>query len=121
MEELKRSNIRYICFRLKTESEGGPKASQTDTGVMSHVAEVKEHMEPQDGFGGWEKFGVTWDVDQISPWVVVRRKTSLETEWNKVVAKNARELPQASQGFVQEVVQGSVPEVAPKKKPRKRH
>jgi len=121
MEELTRSNIRYICFRLKTESEGGPKASPTDAGVMSHVAEVKEHMEPQDGFGGWDKFGITWDVDKISPLVVMRRKTSLETEWNKVVNANARELPAASQGFVQEVVQQSAPEVVPKKKARKRH
>ena len=121
MEELTRSNIRYICFRLKTESEGGPKASPTDSVVMSHVAEVKEHMETQEFFGGWDKFGITWDVDSISPWVVVRRRTSLETEWNKQVARNARELPVASQGFVQEVVQQSVQETTPKKKTRKRH
>ena len=122
MEELTRSNIRYICFRLKTESEGGPKASPAGTGVMSHVVEIKEHMEPQEFFGGWDKFGVTWDVDGISPLVIIRRKTSLETEWNKVVAKQARDIPAVSQGFIQEIIQQqSVQETTPKKKTRKRH
>jgi len=82
MEELTRRNIRYICFRLKSEMLGESEA--VGDGIMEHVLEVKEHMESQDKFGGWDKFGITWDVDEISFLVVVALTKSLESEWNNV-------------------------------------
>ncbi len=93
MDKLTRRNIRYICFRLKTEALEGIEA--VGDGIMEHVAEVKEHMADQSDFGGWEKFGVTWDVDEKAHLVVVLLKRSHESAWNKVVAKQAKDLPSA--------------------------
>ena len=59
---------------------------------MTFVPDVKSHMESQDLFNGWAKFGHTWDVDDKSPLVVVSRQSSLQSDWNNVVAKNAKEL-----------------------------
>lgn len=91
MDELTRRNVRYLCFRLKDEALGGVEA--TGDGILVHVDEVKEHMSEQSDFGGWDKFGITWDVDVKSHFVVVTLKRSLESEWNAVVKKNAIDLP----------------------------
>jgi len=92
MEELTRRQIRYICFRLQTEAEGGPKA-KPDKGFMKSVKEVKLHMEKQDDFGGWENFAKTWDVDEKSYLVVVQRKSSIQSNWNEVLKREAKEIP----------------------------
>ena len=92
MDELTRRQIRYICFRLQIEAEGGNKAKK-DNGPLKFIDEIKEHMETQDNFGGWEKFAQTWDVDEKSPLVVVNRTMSIQSEWNKIVEKEARDLP----------------------------
>lgn len=60
---------------------------------MQFVDEVKEHMESQDDFGGWDKFGKTWDVDDNSPLVAVKRISSIQTQWNKILTEEAKELP----------------------------
>ncbi len=93
MDKLTRRNIRYICFRLQTEAQGGAKAKKEDEGIMQYVDEVKEHMESQDDFGGWDKFGKTWDVDDKSPLVAVKRTSSIQTAWNKILKEEAKELP----------------------------
>ena len=92
MDELTRRQIRYICFRLQIEAEGGNKAKK-DNGPLKFIDEIKEHMETQADFGGWEKFGKTWDVDEKAPLVVVIRTSSIQTEWDKVVEAEAKELP----------------------------
>ncbi len=94
LENLTRRQIRYICFRLMTQSEGGAKASKEKEGVMSFVDEIKEHMEDQEDFGGWDKFSKTWDVDEKSPLVAVKRISSVQTEWNKILKAETKELPQ---------------------------
>ncbi|MEX2010501.1 MAG: hypothetical protein WD874_01710 [Parcubacteria group bacterium] len=93
MDKLTRRNIRYICFRLKSEAQGGVKA--VGDGIMEHVEEVKEHMSEQADFGGWDKFGVTWDVDEKAYLVVVTLRRSHESAWNKVIARKAKDLPSA--------------------------
>lgn len=97
MKELTRRQIRYICFRLQTEAEGGNLASQELTGVMNSVGKIKKHMESQDDFGGWKMFAKTWDVDEKSPMVVVKRVSSIYTDWNNVLKKEAKDFPQATQ------------------------
>jgi len=92
MDELTRRQIRYICFRLQIEAEGGNKAKK-DNGPLKFIDEIREHMETQSEFGGWEKFGKTWDVDGKAPLVVVIRTSSIQTEWDKVVEAEAKELP----------------------------
>ena len=90
MNKLTRKQIRYICFRIQTEKNGGEKV-----GELKFADEVKEHIESQDCFGGWEKFAQTWDVDEKAPLVVVIRTISIQSEWNKIVEKEARELPKS--------------------------
>jgi hypothetical protein len=91
LDQLTRRNIRYLCFRIKAEECGGEKAA--GDGILSHLDEVKEHMSDQSDFGGWDKFGVTWDVDEKAHLVVVRLKRSLESEWIAVIKKNAIDFP----------------------------
>jgi hypothetical protein len=91
MDKLTRRNIRYICFRIQTEVSGGEKVKEE--GILTHADEVKMHMESQSHFGGWDNFGVTWDVDEKAFLVVVLLKKSIESEWNEVVVKNAKEFP----------------------------
>lgn len=94
MDNLTRRNIRYICFRIQTEALGGSAATKTGEGIMQYVDEIKEHMEGQDDFGGWDKFAKTWDVDEKSPLVVVSRISSVQNDWNKILKKEVKELPQ---------------------------
>ena len=92
MENLTRRNIRYICFRIQIEEVEG-RSSKGD-GILTFVSEVKAHMEGQDMFNGWAKFGQTWDVDEKAPLVVVSRTSSLHSDWNKVVERNAKDIVQ---------------------------
>ena len=93
LTSLTRRQIRYLCFRLQTAAEGGSKADPEEGGLLKHVLAVREHMEDQDGFGGWKTFAKTWDVDEKSPLVVINRTSSVQSEWNKVLKKESRDLP----------------------------
>ena len=95
MKDLTRRQIRYICFRLQTEAEGSNKAAPEKTGIMNLVDEIKEHIEMQEDFEGWKMFAKSWDVDQNSPLVVVKRNSSIYTDWNNVLKKEAKSLPPA--------------------------
>lgn len=94
MKNLTRRQIRYICFRLRSAANGGPQIEQEETGVMSYVDQVKEHMESQKDFGGWNKFGKTWDVDEKAHFVVVLRLKSIDSEWDTVIEENAIDFPE---------------------------
>lgn len=93
LDDLTRRNIRYILFRLQTEAAGGAKAKEEKTGIMKLVGKIREHFEEQEDFGGWEKFAKTWDVDEKSPLVATKRNSSIQTEWNKILKAEAKELP----------------------------
>lgn len=95
MNNLTRRNIRYICFRLQTEAEGGASAEPEETGIMSYVTELKKHLEGQPEFEGWKKFAKTWDVDEKNPLVAVNRNSSIQNDWNKVLKDEAKVLPVA--------------------------
>lgn len=97
MKDLTRRQIRYICFRLQNEAEGLSKAIPQKTGVMQYVDKIKEHMEEQDDFGGWKMFAKTWDVDEKSPLVVIKRTSSIYTDWNKILKKGAKDMPTPAQ------------------------
>ena len=93
MEKLTRRNVRYICFRIQNQEKGGVKPPFNEKGIMEHMQEIKDHMEGQEDFGGWAKFAITWDVDEKSYFVIVKRKSSIYSEWNRVVDKEAKDLP----------------------------
>ncbi len=92
MDNLTRRNIRYICFRLQTEAEGGSPAAIDETGIMQYVEEVKKSMEQQSEFEGWKKFAKTWDVGEENPLKAVNRLSSIQNDWNKILKKEAKEL-----------------------------
>lgn len=93
MDKLTRRNIRYICFRLQTEATGGVKAEKEVEGIMQFVDEVRDHMEQQADFDGWNNFGKTWDVGEKSFLVAVLRKSSIQSDWNKILKEEAKALP----------------------------
>jgi len=92
MDELTRRQIRYICFRLQIEASGGNEAKAGDLN-LEELNAVKKHFEGQEQFGGWDRFGNTWDVDENDPLVAVKRGKSIQVEWEEVVEEEARELP----------------------------
>ena len=93
MDKLTRRQIRYLCFRIQTGATGGAKAKAEKEGPMQYVDEVKKHMESQDDFGGWDKFAKTWDVDEKAYLVVVLRKSSIQSNWNRTLKEEAKEFP----------------------------
>lgn len=85
-----RRQIRYWFFRFQTSlEEGGASAGDAPTGL-------REKYESHRHFGGWENFGVTWDLDKEETEVIVPLRYSLESEWNREVSASARELPSAN-------------------------
>ncbi|MFZ2202243.1 MAG: hypothetical protein WAV56_02490 [Microgenomates group bacterium] len=95
IEDLTRHEIRYLCFRLQTEADGGNPATKESEGILSLVDRIKDHFEDQDDFGGWRNFAKTWDVDHKSYLVAVKRVSSIHSEWNHVLKKQTHDLPTA--------------------------
>ena len=82
-----RRQLRYWFFRFKTELEpDGVPAEGAPEGL-------KEEWEDHPYFGGWDKFGVTWDLAEDSTDTIVPLRYSLEQQWNAEVAKSARPFP----------------------------
>ncbi len=119
IEDLTRRQIRYVCFRLQTEAEGGNAAKKENTGPMSLVEDIKKHMEEQEDFSDWSKFAKTWDVDEKSHLVVVNRRSSIYSDWNKILKEETIEIPKelATNGHSELPIVPSIP--APSKKKRK--
>ena len=85
MDNLTKRQIRYWCFRFRTEAEGGVSADGAPIGL-------KEHFEELEWFSEWKDFSLTWDVKEDSPLEMIRLKENAEDEWQKVVEANAKEL-----------------------------
>ena len=83
---LTRTEIRYICSRLLTESGGGDAAPET-------TKEFLEIFEGQKFFTGWSQFGTSWDVDLKDPYKVVYRQFSIHEEWEATLRRVVPELP----------------------------
>ena len=77
---LNRSGVRYRLYRIKNNIE-----MDTEDGIRTF-------FEGQDEFDGWHNFTVTWDVGTEGEWpnghwVAVKRRKSMEQEWNEVLAR----------------------------------
>ena len=82
----KRHDIRYACFRMQTYNGGGIRAEK------NHISLAKK-IEKLDGFEGWGKFAATWDVSEVSPIKLVKRKWSIHEEWKQTMIRVAEPLP----------------------------
>jgi len=80
-----RRRVRYWFFRFRTEVTGGAPATGAPRGLRA-----KWEADPY--FGGWENFGVTWDLD-VEGTRIVPLRHSLEQTWNNEAWANARDLP----------------------------
>lgn len=87
-----RRQTRYWFFRLHQAALGEEGASLDD--VPSGFVEKWEN---HPYFGGWDKFGVTWDLAPESTDTIVPLRHSLEQEWNREVSASARELPKTEE------------------------
>lgn len=82
---LLRKGVRYNLSRLRTEAEGGEKASPPEGFV--------EFFEEDEHFDGWENWGVTWDsgdpfdpsVPEDDPLKLYWRDQSIHEEWEEVL------------------------------------
>jgi hypothetical protein len=83
---LTRRNVRYLCFRLRTEAEGGNAAPELPEGF-------KETFEEQENFRGWAAFGVSWDVDENDQWLAVILKESLARQWERTLLQKVPVFP----------------------------
>ena|SRR3989344_4561556 len=85
MDKLTKRQVRYWCFRFRTEDEGGAKADGAPRGL-------KNHFEDLEWFSDWKDFSLIWDVKEDSPLEIRRLKENAEDEWQKIVEKNAKVL-----------------------------
>lgn len=85
-ENLPKRQIRYWCFRFKTEADGGARATGAPRGL-------KKHLEDSDGFEGWKRFAISWDVDEENPLVVVPRNFSVWEDWDRTLRRVVKPLP----------------------------
>jgi hypothetical protein len=74
MDTLSRRQVRYWLFRFHTEATGGDRATGAPKGL-------KREYEKHPHFGGWDQYGVTWDVAD-DPKVIVPLRYSLLQQWN---------------------------------------
>lgn len=92
MNELGRRKVRYHCFRLRTEAEGGV-AADVPEGFSEHFENHPFWANAPFGFHGWKMFGETWDVSETDQWQPVLRKFSIHQEWNATLRQVVPELP----------------------------
>lgn len=79
--------VRYICYRLRTEADGGAEAGDA-------VPEgFREHYEAQEWFLGWGEFARRWDVARQDPSLAVPRKHTETQEWHTLVLSKTPILP----------------------------
>jgi len=89
-----RRQIRYWFFRFHAVAVGDDKSITTDDAPPG----FSEEWEAHPYFGGWDKFGINWDLAPGSTSIIVPLRYSLESEWNREVSASARELPTANEG-----------------------
>lgn len=87
--KMKRSQVRYHLYRVRTYVEDGTKYERED---------IKKFFERQKGFTSWQEFARIWDVDEEGRHdKIIRRSETENEEWNKILEKEARELSFGSQ------------------------
>src|SRR3990167_7915992 len=85
MNNLTKRQIRYWCFRFRTESEGGSLASGAPEGL-------KIHFESLEWFSSWKEFSLIWDVKEESPLEIIQLKENAEKVWQKTIERSAKVL-----------------------------
>ena len=75
---IKRKQIRYQLYCLRSQTEGKPLPENLDKTLVGHFM-------LQPGFDGFKNFAVTWDVALHDPMKVVSRNYSETEEWDRVV------------------------------------
>lgn len=73
-----RKELRYKCYRMRTEATEGP---SPPNGFREAVA----HLETMKGFDGWKNFAITWDISMEDITKIVSRQFSEFEEWDRVV------------------------------------
>lgn len=89
LKKLSRSQVRYWCFRFRTELEEGVKAAGAPRGLRPHF----EKMEFFALAGGWAEFASRWDVAYQDPLRMVARISTIWQDWNSKLAEVVPELP----------------------------
>lgn len=85
--KMKRSDVRYLLGRIRTQEEGGASAPPSSK-------EIREYYEKKAGFTGWSGFARQWDVgEEGKHHKIVKRQFTEEQEWNSRLNKLAEELP----------------------------
>jgi hypothetical protein len=98
LDKLSRREVRYWCFRFQTEIENGTPADDAPKGL-------KQKLEKQEHFRGWEEFAKSWDIssDQeviekegrrqkiySKPLETEVRSSSVWEEWDREAEKSSR-------------------------------
>ena len=78
--------IRYYCFAMKTNADGGNNKTVIPTQLI-------EYFEEKDEFEGWSGFGDTWDVRTTDPLSIFFRDFSINQEWDATMRRVVPELP----------------------------
>ena len=73
---------------MQTYEAGGKKPEKK-------YIDITKKIEKMDGFEGWNKFAVTWDISTVNPIELVKRKWSILDEWNQTLKRVAEPLPEA--------------------------
>lgn len=85
----KRHQLRYACFRLQKEVLEGVECPEKHK-------ELAQQVEKIEGFEGWNKFAVTWDISTPDPMVIVKRMWSIEQEHQQMLERVALDLPRSN-------------------------
>jgi hypothetical protein len=85
----RRKVVRYWCYRMKTEADGGALATGAPTGLRKHF-EASEWFKP---LGGWASFATKWDVDHPDVLTIVPRRKSVWQEWDEKLVRDVPILP----------------------------
>lgn len=73
---MSRSKLRYRLHRFKNKrNEPHEEIDQA----------IDEHFTQQDAFDGWERFTETWDVAVDEPMNAVKRRFSMDEEWDIIL------------------------------------
>jgi hypothetical protein len=78
IKSLDRQQVRYMLYRLKNG-----RAETTDV-----YKQLIDCISSQPGFDGWEHFSETWDVATDTPLKVVKRRFTMEEEWDSIVRQH---------------------------------
>lgn len=93
-----RKALRYACFRLKTEADGGAKAPKGAKKKTSKISNDPWFTK----MGGWKSFSETWDLTEKPPHTLIPLEVSIQEKWRLECEENAEFLPEVPETPVTE-------------------